>query len=107
MQPDSSIRRVLPAMHYPLATLRCYLPTCSVTGEIGLGFNQPDGAALRMRISNRDAWALMTGLMEDLLLQGYRPPVNQSPISDGNPSLDGSVVPGQLLCPPAKSSSAC
>lgn len=95
----------LPKHHYPAAVLRCVLPPCGETGEVGLGFNMPDGTVLRLRISGRQAKWLASSLVEGLLAPYGQ--VSQSANSSANPSVDVSTPPGaENVCPPTRSSSA-
>lgn len=96
MLPEDSgagaMRRWLPKHHYPPARLRCVLPSCDETQEIGLAFDLHDGSILRLRLSLADAQGLLCCLRDD-----HRVAANgvQSPMSSGSPSVEGSTLPTQ------------
>lgn len=60
---------VLPKHHYPAMQLRCVLPSCAQSGEVGLAFNVSGGPPLRLRLGGSDA-----ALLRDLLNQDQRLP---------------------------------
>lgn len=82
---------VLPREKYEPVGLRCVLPACEATGEVGLGFDRGDGSVLRLRISGAQAAELLASLQVD---QGV-PKAAHAPRSSGSPSVEGSVTPGQ------------
>jgi hypothetical protein len=83
--------RVLPKHHYAPGGLRCVVPTCDNTGEIGLGFDAADGTVSRVRLSLAHAALLLAALLDDQRVVA----ACQALSSSGSPSVDGSVVPGQ------------
>lgn len=89
---ERDVGRWLPKQQYPLVDLRCVLPSCDETREIGLAFNLPDGTVARFRLSLYDAQRLQAALADDHRVSRIGV---QSPISSASPSVEGSVVPAQ------------
>jgi hypothetical protein len=74
------------------AQLRTVLPTDMSRARMGISFNMDNGEIVRMSLSVREAKRVMESLRDEI--RRYRHCVH-SPISSGNPSVSGSVVPGQ------------
>lgn len=81
----------IPPSYVP-ASWRCTLPIDPATQETGIGFTQPDGSVIRLRLSLSDAWQLSDSLHD--YLTDYEEAL-QSDKSSGNPSVDGSPDEGQ------------
>lgn len=62
--------RWLPKHLYPAMALRCVLPSCSETQEVGLAFDSADGSMLRLRLSLNDARRLQAALADDHRVRG-------------------------------------
>ena len=85
----------LPKHHYQQAQLRCVSGNhCDETAEMGISLNMADGSIFRFRLSEFDAANLRIYLAE--AAQRLAVKRAQSPSSSGSPSVDGSVVPGQV-----------
>lgn len=90
-------------LHYSPVGLHCVLPSDEVTGDIGLGLSEasPQGVTrtimrdglpvLRVRMQLSDAARLLSALQANQRVVS----ACQSLMSSGNPSSEGSVVPGQ------------
>lgn len=72
-------------------------------GRYHLSFTVDGGQVLRLLLTPADAAELADSLQTYLARAAC---ASQSASSSGNPSVDGSVIPGQSLCPPTRSSSA-
>lgn len=90
LEPMADGRRTAPS--YVAATVRCGgsiyredFPRCAISVDLA------DGTVLRVHLSISDTRFLSTGLAEFVA----QVPADQSPISSGSPSVEGSVVPGQ------------
>jgi len=82
----------IPKIYEPV-TWRCVLRVCPESGNMGLGFNRPDGSVIRVKIPKEDALKLADSI-HDFVFDHIR---SQSRKSSGKPSSSvstGSEVSG-------------
>jgi hypothetical protein len=74
------------------ATLRGMLPVCPDSDDLGVSFDLADGSIVRLRIPMADVRGLYRNIYDRRGVQAFHPDS-----SSGNPSVDGSVTPGQSV----------